>query len=138
LDGDWTVVEAIELAEDHTGGHFSQGYVVKRKDGLQAFLKALDFSKALTSEDPARALQAMTEAFNFERDILSQCRGLDRIVRVYGEGKVTVSGQTVQYLIFELAKGDVRSYVLISKRFNLVWTLRALHHVATGLSQLHG
>jgi len=138
LEGGWTVVEPVELADDHTGGYFSQGYIVKRNDGVQAFLKALDFSRALSSEDPARALQAMTEGFNFERDILTRCKGLNRIVRVYGDGKISIGGQTVQYLIFELAKGDVRSQVLLSKRITLAWSLRSIHHVATALAQLHG
>ncbi len=137
LDGGWRVIEPIAVSGDHTGGHFSQGYIVESSGGDQGFLKALDFTKALQADDPARALYAMTQAFNFERDVLLKCRGADRVVRVLADGKVVVAGQTVQYLIFELANGDVRSQANVSKRFNLAFALRALHHVATGLSQLH-
>jgi len=44
---------------------------------------------------------------------------------------------TVNYLIFELGDGDVRSYLSIAGKFDVAWTLRCLHHVATGLHQLH-
>lgn len=138
LDGGWRVVGAVEFDDDHTGGYFSQAYIVETSSGRPAFLKALDYEWALEADDPARALQALTEGFNFERDLLVRCNGFDRVVRAITDGKVLISGQVVQYLILELAKGDVRSQVDLSKRFDLAFTLRALHHVATGLSQLHG
>jgi serine/threonine protein kinase len=44
----------------------------------------------------------------------------------------------VQYLIFEFAdEGDVRKYLDLSKRLDAAWALRSLHHIATGLRQLH-
>ena len=92
LDGGWTVGDRIELGPNSTGGHFSVSYGVTAKDGKQAFLKALDYSGAFSSADPARELQRMTEAYNFERDVVAACRGMDRVVRAIADGKTTIAG----------------------------------------------
>lgn len=142
LDGGWVVGKMVDISPGTTGGHFSSGYLVESRNGRKAFLKALDYSKALRSADPARALQSLTEAFNFERDMLEMCkdRRLDRVVRSITSGKAEVGGAqggVVQYLIFELADNDVRKHLDTSARFDLAWALRSLHHMATGLLQLH-
>jgi eukaryotic-like serine/threonine-protein kinase len=135
----WKVVRAFPRRPGATGGHFSHGYIVHSDIGRVGFLKALDYSQALGGADPARALQLITEAFNFERDVLERCanRKLDRVVRALSVGMIRVDGEPVQYLIFELADGDARSQANEADRYELAWSLRALHHVATGLSQLH-
>jgi len=95
------------------------------------------------TKDPAKALQRLTEAFNFERDLLDICRTrkMSRVVTAVAEGRVDIpeadGPSVVQYLIFELADGDIRSQVDVTKRYELRWALRALHHVATGMFQLH-
>lgn len=143
LPGDWTVLGPIAKAYQATGGNFSHSYRVKHKSGKLAFLKALDFSRALSSADPARALQELTEAFNFERDLLTICKekNLTKVVKVIDDGSIrmtTPSGsETIQYLIFEEADGDVRKYLGISQAVELAWIYKCLHHVATGLRQLH-
>lgn len=139
LSDGWYVISPAADSKHGTGGNFSVGYIVE-KDGKRAFLKALDFSRALRADDPSRALQALTESFNFERDVLNKCKQMDRVVTAIADGSYKVSDKAdgvVQYLIFELAKGDARSQFDLSKRFDLTWALRALHHVATGLWQLH-
>jgi len=75
LDGGWKVVELLERSPTATGGCFSQSYRVISADGVPAFLKALDYTDALTNaEDPARILAALTTAYNFERDLLRNAR----------------------------------------------------------------
>jgi serine/threonine protein kinase len=139
----WTVVSAIPRSQNATGGRFSESYEVQRSDGTKAFLKALDFSSAIQAADPARALQALTEAFNFERDLLASCRDrrMSRIVTAITDGKVQVNNPSdsgvVQYIIFEIADGDVRSQADAANRFDLAFALRALHSIAVGLEQLH-
>ena len=75
LGNGWKVEDRVSPEKTGTGGKFSVGYTVINDKGDRAFLKALDFSAALSAPDPARELQSMTEAFNFERDILSKCQG---------------------------------------------------------------
>jgi serine/threonine protein kinase len=43
----------------------------------------------------------------------------------------------VPYIIFELANGDIRNVLDRAIYFDAAWAFRTLHHVATGLSQLH-
>lgn len=117
LANGWYVEQLVDRLPDGTGGHFSTSYVVRSTSGQRAFLKAMDYRGALTAPDPARELQTMTAAYNFERQVLEQCRAhnLTRIVRVLDDGTIPpgdgdLSG-VVQYLIFELAQGDIRSVV---------------------------
>lgn len=143
LGGGWKVLEPIEMPSFATGGHFSQCYLVESAEGTKAFLKALDYSKALDSPDPARALESMTVAYNFERDLLAKCqeRGMDRVVRSLGDGSIRVeetAAGVVQYLIFELADRDIRSHLALVGQIDVAWKLRCLHHMATGVWQLHG
>ena len=143
LEGGWKVTERHTRGPGSTGGAFSVGYYVVNEKGRKAFLKALDISSALSSADPARAIQALTEGYNFERDVLNLCRDrrLDRIATAIADGTTRIpeagDAGAVPYLIFELADGDVRSQIDFSQRFDVALRLRALHHIATGLWQLH-
>ena len=66
---------------------------------------------------------------------------MSRVVTAIADGSVTVNvagtPEVVQYLIFEKADGDARSYLNTSASFDMAWALRALHHVCTGLRQMH-
>lgn len=139
LENGWFVDSLINPKPGATGSHFSVGYKVSHKDGRSAFLKAVDFSGALRSTDPTRALQKLTESFNFERDLLEKCgkKNFDRVVKAFEEGKVIVQGIPVPYLIFEMAEGDMRAHLDFANNVDLVWILRMLHHVTVGLKQLH-
>jgi len=142
LDGGWRVVEPVSRPTDATGGNFSEGYIVENSDGKRGYLKALDFSGALQSSDPARELQQMTTAFNYERDLLDRCKRkrLSRVVISIDHGAVRVEDSpagVVQYLVFDLADSDIRAQMDVGVKFTVAWALRALHNIATGLSQLH-
>jgi len=144
LTGGWEVIAQSPKLPGATGGIFSEGYIVKRSgDKRGYYLKALDLSSALRSSDPTRSLQGMTSAYNYERDLLNLCRGknLDRVVMSVDDGAIQAGLLDpvipVPYLIFELADGDVRSQMDAIDTFDLAWSLRSLHHVATGLCQLH-
>ncbi|MGH9504879.1 MAG: protein kinase domain-containing protein [Terriglobales bacterium] len=146
LESGWRVVQQIEDRPEKTGGCFSCSYLVE-KDGKQAFLKALDYSQAeeislQSSVDIPTALQFLIQAYNFERNLLRQCfqKKMDRVVVALEDGSVAVDSGvfgTVNYLIFEPADGDVRRHLAIAGKVELAWILRCLHHVATGLYQLH-
>ena len=143
LSKGWIIGEKIKKQEYNTGGRFSICYIVRNKKGKVAFLKAADFSGAYRTSDPLRTLQAMLEAYNFERDLLEKCQNkrLTKIVTAIDDGKVTIPGaeellSTVHYLIFELEKGDIRSVIEEVNKYDLIWYLKLLHHVAIGMSQL--
>ena len=146
LASGWNVVERIPVQPGGTGGCFSCAYHVERS-GKRAFLKALDYSKAeeivaQTGCDLPTALQYLIGAYNFERRLLQSCaeKRMDRVVTAIEDGSIRVDGGpfgTVNYLIFEPADGDVRRHLATAEKIEVAWKLRCLHHIATGLYQLH-
>lgn len=144
LKNGWRVVQRLAKPEAGTGGTFSFGYIAERSDGQRGYLKALDFfSRLPEADDPARALEPLLKAFNFERDLLARCRAnrLSRVVTPLDDGAVTIPNvpgpSTVQYIIFELAEGDVRTQMARADELDVAWGLRSLHQMAVGLEQLH-
>ncbi len=141
LAGDWRVVGLVPRRPTDTGGNFSVSYYAENSDGRKAFVKALDYSAALRHPESARVLQAMTEAYNFERDLLDSCQRqqMSRIVRLLDSGNIfdPSFGHRVDYLVFEPADGDVRRALDDMDAFDTGWALRVCHHAAVGLQQLH-
>jgi serine/threonine protein kinase len=141
LDGDWTVVEKVDRPPSATGGNFSVGYRVQHPDGSDAFLKALDYSKALHSVRVAELLKDMIDSYEFERKVLDECerRRMSRIVRVLAAGAIVdpAFAHVVNYLIFEPADGDVRGALDAMTAFDTAWALSTCHHAAVAVQQLH-
>ena len=142
LDNGWEVIDMMPLRGKLTGGCFSVGYRVRSASGENAFLKALDFSRAMASPDPARALQPLLDAFNFERDLLNQCRSLSRVVTALEDGTIKITDDKgaeypVQYIIFEMADSSVRAEAVRHRVFDDSWALRSLHQVTVATRQIH-
>ena len=145
LDGGWVVGARIDRGPQGTGGNFSFGYWISHPDRGKAFLKALDYSRALRAGDVAAALQTLVNAYIYERDLLLDCSNsrLSRVVLPLAHGQTDVDGfdLPVNYLILEPADGDVRNQFAAMeamKAFDEAWVLRVLHNTATGIQQLHG
>ena len=150
LPGGWQVIRKIRSpdqlhgAEMLSGSTFSFGYEVESTDGKKAFLKALDYHLAFRAPDTPRTLATMTNRYVFERELLHHLcgqHGLSRVVRVLEASGVDVDGQfsipRVDYLIFEMADGDVRSYLSVAEGIDDVWRFNCLKDVAAALAQLH-
>ena len=143
LTNGWIVEDLVERQPTDTGGHFSTSYHVRSATGDKAFLKAMDYQKALQSPDPAKELERMTAAYNFERQILEKCNtnSLNRIVRVLDSGTLKARrddpSSVVQYIVFELARGDIRSFVTFEESLDNAWVLRTLHQATAAVRQLH-
>lgn len=149
LDGGWHVDKRVPRHTKGTGGYSSISYFVSKKEGGKAFLKALDFSSALQSEDQSHSLYELTSAYEHERNLLHQCKDkkLRHVVVPLADGTAKVSDifgllNRVQYLIFPMAEGNIRDAVdkwkVFDKKFHLAWALRSLQHSALGLQELHG
>ena len=141
LDG-WTVVSRVPDRAGATGGNFSISYVVRHDDGREGFCKVLNYQMAFHAADPAAELQALTEAYTFERDLLRQCgqQRLSRVVLSVADGQMRRAGfalPTVSYIVFEVADGDIRKALDTTPDVTAAVKLRWLHHAATGLRQLH-
>ena len=133
-----------------TGGNFSVGYIVENDSGTRGFLKALDYSKALSSPNSAKELQAMTTAYNFERQLLEKCidHKLRYVVKIIDAGHFSIPqdkypagivySTELDYLVLEQADGSVRNMIDLSRTFDYAWALRSLHNVAVGINEMHG
>lgn len=137
--GGWLIGDRVSFSNDHTGGHFSDCYRVQ-KDNKKAFLKALDIEKF----DIAQILGLMA-GFEYESELLALCRDkkLGRIVQVIESDKVERDANAppvlrhVPFLIFELAEGDIRDSVDLSKAVSDQWRFQILHQTTLALLQLH-
>ena len=131
LENDWEVGEIITNSPEESGGYFSICYKVSKPNGELGFLKALDFSGALGEEDPAQALQISTEAYLYEKELLTICRSLSRVVTALDFGTVKLGNpekaEIVPYTIFELAEGTVRSRINERMRPSFEWIFTSLH-----------
>jgi serine/threonine protein kinase len=139
----WEVMERISQDPTLTPGVFSVGYRVVSEHGEEGFLKASDISMASSSPDPVQAMLDATTAHQFERSILDHCRGnrLDKIVTAVDFGSIGLiyggSQDIVFYIVFELAKGDLREFVLVQSVNDLLWHITAIHNLTIAINQLH-
>jgi serine/threonine protein kinase len=139
----WTVIQKIKSKPGSTGGNFSVCYTAE-KNGQTGFLKVLNFLSFLR-DDNGDTLQAMTNmlnAFNYERDLLTRCnnKNLNKVSKLLEANTEHISGffiPNVYYMIFEKADDDARNHLSFSGKIDIAWKLRSLHHVSTGLKQLH-
>lgn len=133
LASGWRVTGRVAELPGGTGGNFSRQYTVE-KGGKRAFLKALDYSQAeqiasQTGVDQVVALQSLVGAYNFERNLLYDCKKkrMDRVVVALEDGNVKVDTGifgTVFYLIFEAADGDIRRHLAATGKVEQAWVLR--------------
>jgi serine/threonine protein kinase len=143
LPGNWKVVKAVARKPTATGANFSVGYIVEQAGGRKAYLKAMDYTAAFQQPNTAEFLRWMTDAYLFEKNVCQRCRDqyLKRVVHAIDHGTIQTDPNSpfskVEYLIFELADGDIRAHLDAQQDFDVAFALRTLHEVATGLEQLH-
>jgi eukaryotic-like serine/threonine-protein kinase len=136
LHNGWSVESIARRSPTSTGGKFSVGYNVKHDDARIGFLKAIDLSEVFQASDTMKAMQAVSEAYNFEVQISKRCSDLKNVVSIYEHGEVTLAGQhpgfnKVYYLLFESADGNIREILDRENRYDDVsWKLRSLRNVA--------
>ncbi len=143
LQTGWTVTKALEPGAEATGGFFSNAYLVS-KDSVDGFLKAFDFSAAFRSGRVVDALNELTTAYRYERDLLLYCKEkrLRKVVVAIEHGEIQVPNYDLMngrvfYLIFHLANGDMRRQIALRGRFDKLACAQALHDVAVGMFQVH-
>ena len=142
LSTGWVVGHLRTPLQAATGGCFSVQYTVT-KNGHQAFMKVLDYGRALASSDPAAVLKTLTEEYIFERELHRRCtaQGMSRIARFLDAGKIEVAvgerSEVFDYLIFEWVRSDLRLAIGTGNTLTAASALRLAHQVACALRQLH-
>ena len=139
----YVVLQCLQTKEDHTGGSFSVCYSAT-KEGREYFVKATDLTfYGDATDDLAKRLQRVLTIFNFEKLLLEIARlhAMSRVVSVVEAGQIAVivGGLPIPvfFLVFEKAAFNLRERLMNDAPLNQLDKLRALHHVATGLVQLH-
>ena len=146
----WYVKKKLHREPNQSGSFFSVGYTVER-DGVTCFMKAFDFASFLALATPKEGeanidavdvINDMTNAYIYERDLSRHCQNkhVTKVVFVKEASQEFVSGfsiSIVPYLIFDLAKGDVRLTLDFSHNLDYAWRFKSLHDIAVGLKQLH-
>jgi serine/threonine protein kinase len=136
LEGGWVVQEPRHVQRDSPSA--CRAYVARNARGANAFVKVLDPRANGSLQDA----QNNISQFIYERAIVDVCteRKMHRVIRglEYGILKTPEPfSVSLHYLIFEWAPCDLRSQIDLDERSHLAVVLRWLHHVATGLQQLH-
>src|SRR5690606_20150055 len=90
LENGWMVGKRVEKQPGQTGGFFSVGYECTSASGTSAFLKAIDLYKPLQKRggDVLKALQPFIQGVQGERELLNECRHMDRVVTVIESGDI--------------------------------------------------
>lgn len=140
----WKVIKKIEKGSDDTGGMFSVGYEVIDNNKNIGFLKAFNFKQVFKRKDEnmMQILNAFSEAYNYEKEILEKCsqKKLKHIVNILDAGTITETGYMipVPYLIFEMAEESLRSKLTeINKKVDVIWNLNCIHQIAVALQEIH-
>lgn len=141
LENGWHVKNKIIASTGSTGGNFSVCYHVENNDGRKAFLKVLDYNRAENEPNQMEWLNFMTAAYKFEKEVLESCnqKKMSKVVTSIDSGTKKIANYSLnaEYLIFELADGDIRRFLKLSGKFENAWILRSLHNIAVGMNQLH-
>jgi serine/threonine protein kinase len=145
LPNGWKVGLRREKPDTDTGGHFSAGYFCESDSRIKGFLKAIDLYTPMMRRggNVLSALQPLIEGAQSERELLNECRHMDRIVTAIAHGDINELRGTqliipIPYIIFERAESTARQIVFGPTRPKHGWCLRTMHQVAVGLWQLHG
>ena len=151
----WFIKEKINKSSSpsNTGGTFSICYKVE-KDGKCYFMKVLDYKKAVLGkinegEDRASIIAEQFSAFKYEKELSEYCntKKVSKVIKFVDSGQIEFKEypiSTVSYIVYEMAQGNIRSFLKLSNGIDFVSRLKSfaeklcsLRDVATGLSSLH-
>ncbi len=143
LPSGWNLVQQLAKAPGGSGSNFCVGYIAERS-GQKAFVKAIDFVKALKAPDPIAELGKLTSLATFEREAMELCetQNLSRLIRLISFEYVNLDPalspmSQVYCLIMEIGAGDLRKQLSHVGVFSCSAVFSILSDVALGMSQLH-
>lgn len=143
LPSGWTLVQQLSKSPGGSGSNFCVGYIAERA-GRKAFVKAIDFVKALNAPDPIAELASLTSLATFEREAMELCeaQNLSRLIRLFSHEYVNLDPaknplNQVYCLIMEVGAGDLRKQLSHVGVFSCSTVFSILADVALGMSQLH-
>ena len=115
----WTLDHPRDVSTTGSGACHSLGYIASNDKGNVGFVKVLDTRINRDLPDPLADLKLRIDVFQYERQILQRCinRGMNAVVRAIGFGTLddANSSNPIYYLIFEMAKCDLREQVDLNR-----------------------
>jgi serine/threonine protein kinase len=143
----WTLVERLKRTPGSSGSNFGVGYKAERtRDGgtERAFVKAIDFVRALSAADPMVELLKLTSEATFEREAMELCgsQRLSRLIKLVSWEYVNQHPagdpmHQVLCLVMEIGEGDIRRQISRVGALPTSVLLRVLEDTALGIAQLH-
>lgn len=153
LHSRWLVGNATKRTPGQTGGCFSITFeCTDQESKTPVFLKVVDVNSAIANySSPTMSIPdimiKIAEDHKFESNLMDECKEskLRRVVVGLDHGSVQIAGFSgpVLFLVFEWAEhGDTHKVKSITPALTRglhsdKWWIETLHHVTTGLHQLH-
>lgn len=147
LPSGWKLLEQLKRTPGTSGSNFGVGYNAERvRDGKteHAFVKAMDFVRAMEKPDPMLELLKLTSEATFERQALEHCgeRRLSRLIKLISWEYINQHpGKDLMHqvlcLVMEIGKGDIRRQITRIGALPTSVLLHVLEDTALGMAQLH-
>lgn len=136
----WRLDEKFHVGKQESGGNFGVGYTATDlQDGLQRFVKVVDFRSRLSDMSQLRQLLEMAE---FEVIMHKACIRMSKVVRMVGHGQLAFQTPTSPdpynflCLVLERGDGDIKSHVDFHPDRSPYWKLWVLREVALAIVQM--
>lgn len=143
INDKWHIKSYVKKSTHHTGGFFSDAFIVSSDEHQEAFMKVLDLRR-LFSVGHASSLEQKEmaiKAYRYERDLLLTCKekGLSsRVVHLIDNGVETYGEIELHYMVFEHASSDVRQeWMDNNNNLDKAWAMRTFHMVLSSIHRLH-
>jgi eukaryotic-like serine/threonine-protein kinase len=147
LPSGWKLVERVPRQAGGTGSNFGTGYRAMRANAgrtEKAFVKAIDFVRAMTAVDPIAELLKLTSEATFEREAMELCdeHRMSRLVKLIGWEYINQDPaldpmKRVLCLVMESGEGDIRRQIGHIGQLSTSVILHVLEDAALGVAQLH-
>lgn len=144
LESGWRIGKRVLKKIGGSGGNFGICYLAER-EGVPAFVKAVDFRHAFSQANFVRAIAELANHSIWEKQVLEYCRehGLTQIVKLIHHEEILLpqangdQTQRVSCLVMEMGSGDLRGQLGGDTPRADSWKLYVARDVALALDQLH-
>lgn len=140
LQGRWELLRLLHTGPQESGGNFGVGYVARDlKDGVERFVKVVDFRSRLTD---LSQLAALLNYAKFEVAVHRACARMSKVVSMVDHGQLIfrLPGGAGEYnflcLVLELGDGDIKSHVDFRPDRSPYWKLWVLREIALAVVQI--
>lgn len=140
IAGRWRLDAKFHVGKQESGGNFGVGYTATDlQDGVQRFVKVVDFRSRLRDTSQLRQLLDMAE---FEVIMHKACMRMSKVVRMVGHGQLAfqtpANPDPYNFLciVLERGDGDIKSHIDFHPDRSPYWKLWVMREVALAIVQM--